>query len=418
MRYLADLHVHSPFSLATSQASTLANLAAWGAVKGLSLIGTGDFTHPGWLKELRKQLRPAEAGFFRLAESPPSPPLPGLTIAAAPPRFLLTSEISCVYQKEGRSRKVHCLVFAPDLAGVERFTQRLAPFGNLASDGRPTLRLDARDLLEILLESIPAGILIPAHIWTPWFSLLGARSGFDRVEQCFGDLSDRIFALETGLSSDPAMNRRLSALDRYTLISNSDCHAPSKLGREANIFETGFDYPSLAAALRRSNPGLAGTIEFFPEEGKYFADGHRRCHFHRDQAISSVAALPCPICDRPLTQGVAGRIANLADRGAPPASEQFPEAHHVVPLGELLAELAGRRENSKTVQAQYIATLNELGPELPLLLDKPLPEIALFSPPLARAIGLVRSGRVIREKGYDGQPGRILVLATTAPPPP
>lgn len=417
MRYLADLHVHSPFSLATSQTATLANLAAWGAVKGLNLIGTGDFTHPGWLRELHKQLRPAEAGFFRLAKPPPSPPLPGLTIAAAPPRFLLTGEISCVYQKAGRTRKVHCLVFSPDLAGVERFTKRLAPFGNLASDGRPTLRLDARALLELLLDAIPAGILIPAHVWTPWFSLFGARSGFDSVEECFGDLSDRIFALETGLSSDPAMNRRLSALDRYTLISNSDCHAPSKLGREANIFETGFDYPSLAAALRRPNPGLAGTIEFFPEEGKYFADGHRRCHFRLNK-MPAAASRDCPVCGRPLTRGVARRIAELADRAAPPATSRFPAAHHLVPLGELLAELAGRGANSKTVQARYIATFNELGPELPMLLDKPLPEIAIFSPPLAHAIGLVRSGQVRRECGYDGQPGRILGLAAAAPPSP
>jgi PHP family Zn ribbon phosphoesterase len=370
MRYLADLHVHSPYSLATSKTSTLANLAAWAAIKGLALVGTGDFTHPGWRRELRSRLRPAEPGLFRLAEPVP-PPWPGLTLAAKPVRFLLTSEVSCVYQKEGRNRKIHCLLLAPDLVAVERIAGRLAPFGNLESNGRPTLRLDARDLLELLLESSPEAILVPAHIWTPWFSLFGARSGFDAVEECFGDLSPQIIALETGLSSDPAMNRRLSALDRYSLISNSDCHAPNKLGREATIFETGFGYPSLAAALRRPNPGLAGTIEFFPEEGKYFADGHRRCRFRLEPPPSAV--LPeCPVCGRPLTPGVNRRGVN-----------------------------------SKTVLAGYVAAINQLGPELPLLLDKPLAEIACFSPELARAIGLVRAGRVERERGYDSRPGRI-----------
>lgn len=409
MRYLADLHVHSPYSLATSKTATLANFSAWATVKGLSLIGSGDFTHPGWRRELREQLRPAEAGFFRLAGPPPPPPLPGLTLPPAPVRFLLTSEISCVYQHQGRTRKVHCLVFAPELDGVERFCRRLAAFGNLESDGRPTLRLAARDLLELVLEHLPGGLLVPAHIWTPWFSLFGAKSGFDRLEECFGDLSEQIYALETGLSSDPAMNRRLSALDRYTLISNSDCHAPGKLGREANIFETAFNYPALTAALRQPNPGLSGTIEFFPEEGKYFADGHRRCQC-RLELPPAAAPRDCPVCGRPVTQGVARRITALADRDVPSLPARAPRAHHLVPLVELLAELAGRGANSKTVQISYIATINDLGPELPLLLDKPLSAVARFSPPLAQALALVRNGRVRRECGYDGQPGRIRVL--------
>jgi uncharacterized protein (TIGR00375 family) len=409
MRYLADLHTHSHFSLATSKIATLAHFAAWASAKGLSLVGTGDFTHPGWRRELRHLLLPAETGFFQLAGPPPVAALPGLQLPSAPVRFLLTGEVSCIFPHQGRTRKVHCLLFAPELDAVERFCHRLGAFGNLESDGRPTLRLAARDLLELVLEYLPGGLLVPAHIWTPWFSLFGSRSGFDTIEECFDDLSDQIVALETGLSSDPPMNRRLSSLDRYTLISNSDCHAPAKLGREANIFETGFDYPALTAALRRPNPGLAGTIEFFPEEGKYFAAGHRRCRFRLDRPPAS-ADVPCPVCGRPLTQGVAGRVEELADRATPLFPAGSPRTHHLVPLPELLAELAGRGVNSKTVESRYIATINALGPELPLLLDKPLPEIARFSAPLAQVIALVRAGRVRRECGYDGQPGRILTL--------
>ncbi|NTV12980.1 MAG: DNA helicase UvrD [Desulfobulbaceae bacterium] len=336
-----------------------------------------------------------------------------MILPAAPVRFLLSSEISCFYRCKGTSRKVHCLVFAPELAAVERFCRHLSAFGNLESDGRPTLRLSARDLLELVLEYLPGGLLVPAHIWTPWYSLLGARSGFDSVAACFGDLSEQICALETGLSSDPAMNRQISALDRYSLISNSDCHTPSKLGREATIFATGFDYPALLAALRQPNPGLSGTIEFFPEEGKYFADGHRRCRFRLEPPLADVAQ-PCPVCDRPLTPGVARRIAALADRTAPAFPNRAPAIHHLVPLPELLAEMAGKGPNSKGVRDRYIAAINALGPELPLLLERPLTEIAEFSPPLAQAIAQMREGQVARECGYDGQPGRIRLLPAEA----
>lgn len=408
MRYLADLHVHSPFALATSRDATLPGLAAWAAIKGLSLIGTGDFTHPGRLQEIRQQLVPAEAGFYRLRQPPGPPPLPGLLQRRAPVRFLLSAEISCVYRKHGRVRKVHCLLLTPELAAVEGFNRRLAAFGRLDADGRPTLRLDARDLLELVLESLPGGILVPAHIWTPWYSLFGANSGFNSVEECFGDLSGQIFALETGLSSDPAMIRRWSALDRYTLISNSDCHSPSKLGREANILDTGFDYPSLAAALRHPQQGFSGTLELFPEEGKYFADGHRRCRTHRDSPDPQAAGPPCPVCGHPLTMGVNRRVHELADRSEPLPAEDGPTAHHLVPLLELLAEISGKGPNSKAVRAQYVAALNQLGPELPLLLEQPLREISGFSPALATAVELVRNGEVQRECGFDGQPGRIL----------
>ena len=255
MRYIADLHIHSPFSRATSKASHLQGLAAWAAVKGIQVVGTGDFTHPGWLRQITENLVEAEPGFFRLKPEfcvvPDNVLPPGLQADVSTIRFVLTAEISSIYKRGGQVRKVHNILFAPDLASVRRINAVLAGIGNIEADGRPILGLDSRDLLEIVLEKAPQGFLVPAHIWTPWFSLFGSKSGFDAIEECFGDLADQVFALETGLSSDPDMNRLVSALDRFTLISNSDCHSPGKLGREANILTTGFDFPSLGEALRR-----------------------------------------------------------------------------------------------------------------------------------------------------------------------
>jgi len=279
MNYAADLHIHSPFSRATSPQSNLSGLVSWARIKGINVLGTGDFSHPGWFAALKSELVPAEPGFFSLRDQIPAP----LSCAAAPVsttpvRFLLSAEVSCIYKRHGKVRKVHNLLYVPDFISAERINLRLSKIGNIHSDGRPILGLDSRDLLEIVLEEAPEGFLVPAHIWTPWFSLFGSRSGFDSIEECFGDLSDHIFALETGLSSDPEMNRLISALDRFALISNSDCHSPSKIGREANLFSAGFDYFSLREALRSNNRAtFRGTVEFFPEHGKYHADGHRAC---------------------------------------------------------------------------------------------------------------------------------------------
>ena len=252
MRYIADLHIHSPFSRATSKAGNLQGLAAWARVKGIHLLGTGDFTHPGWFSQLKEQLVPAEPGFFKLKDEAIPSPLPQVTPIALPSRFLLTAEISSIYKRHGAVRKVHNLLYVPDFASAERINSVLAGIGNIESDGRPILGLDSRDLLEILLEKAPEGFLVPAHIWTPWFSLFGSRSGFNTIEECYGDLSPHVFALETGLSSDPDMNRLIPALDRFALISNSDCHSPSKLGREANIFNTGFSFFDLRAGPEKS----------------------------------------------------------------------------------------------------------------------------------------------------------------------
>lgn len=411
MDYIADLHIHSPYSRATSKESTLAGLFAWARVKGIQIVGTGDFTHPGWFARLKEELEPAEPGLFRLRNEDVPLALPGVLPAPGPVRFLLSAEISCIYKRHGRVRKVHSLIYVPDFASAEWINARLAAIGNITSDGRPILGLDVRDLLEIALEQAPEGFLVPAHIWTPWFSIFGSRSGFDSIEECFGDLSDHVFALETGLSSDPEMNRMISSLDRFSLISNSDCHSPSKLGREANLFSTGFDYFSLRDAIR-GNRGdtFRGTVEFFPEEGKYHADGHRACKVCLDPIETRRLDLLCPACGRPLTVGVLHRVLELADRETPLYPEGAPAFYSLTPLPELLSELLQVGSSSKEVLYQYGRAVARFGSEFGLLLTTPVEKIATFSPLLAESVDRVRQGRVIRIPGYDGEFGTIRVF--------
>ena len=275
--FYADLHIHSKFSRATSRDADLEHMAIWARKKGVSVLGTGDFTHPAWFAEIQEKLVPAEPGLFRLRDDLAQEVDRQLTGACQGPiRFMLEVEISTIYKKGESTRKVHHLIYAPDLQTAQRLIQQLSRIGNLQSDGRPILGLDSRDLLEIALQSGEGCYLIPAHIWTPWFAVLGSKSGFDSVEDCYGDLAPEIFALETGLSSDPPMNWRLSSLDRYQLVSNSDAHSPPKIGREACAFDTELDYFAMRRALE-SGEGYGGTVEFFPEEGKYHMDGHRKC---------------------------------------------------------------------------------------------------------------------------------------------
>jgi uncharacterized protein (TIGR00375 family) len=413
MEYIADLHIHSSFSMATSRESTLAGLFAWAQIKGIQLVGTGDFTHPGWLRLLQKELEPVEPGLFRLKEEKQVPsPLPGVIPSAGPVRFLLSAEISCIYKRYGATRKVHNLLYVPDFSAAERISARLAAIGNIVADGRPILGLDSRDLLEILLDEAPEGFLVPAHIWTPWFSLFGSRSGFDSIEECFGDLTSHVFALETGLSSDPQMNRMISALDRFALISNSDCHSPAKLGREASLFATGFDYFSLRDAIRNNcRDSFRGTIEFFPEEGKYFADGHRSCKICLDPQEKLSQELRCPVCAKPLTIGVKHRLMELADREEPVYPAGSPEFFSLVPLPELLSEILGVGTSSKEVMRHYGETINRFGNEFNLLLHAPVKDISRQSQLLGEAVGRVRDGRVIRRPGYDGEFGVIRVFA-------
>lgn len=412
MNYIADLHIHSPFSRATSPESNLAGLAGWARVKGIQVIGTGDFTHPGWFRQLKELLEPAEPGLFRLRdESSIVSPLTGVTQAAAPVRFLLSAEISSIYKRHGVVRKVHNLLYVPDFASAERLNARLAGIGNIESDGRPILGLDSRDLLEILLELAPEGFLVPAHIWTPWFSLFGSKSGFDRIEDCFGDLTPHVFALETGLSSDPDMNRLISALDRFSLISNSDCHSPSKLGREANLFATGFDYFALRDALKRNRRDtFRGTVEFFPEEGKYHADGHRSCNVCLEPAETRRLGSRCPVCGKPLTVGVSHRVMELADREQPLYRYDSPQVFSLIPLPEVLGEIVGAGPASKGVMERYRRCIARFGSEFNLLLETELDEVRAESEVLGEALARMRTGRVIRRPGFDGEYGVIRVF--------
>jgi len=412
MDYIADLHIHSPYSRATSPASTLADLAGWARLKGIQVIGTGDFTHPGWFRRLKDELEPAEPGLFRLKdEGTIVSPLAGVTPSPSTVRFLLSAEISSIYKRHGVVRKVHNLLYVPDFASAERLNAKLAGIGNIESDGRPILGLDSRDLLEILMERAPEGFLVPAHIWTPWFSLFGSKSGFDSIEECFGDLTPHVFALETGLSSDPAMNRLISALDRFSLISNSDCHSPSKLGREANLFSTGMDFFALRDAIRDNRRDtFRGTVEFFPEEGKYHADGHRACHVCLDPQETRRLGLRCPVCGKLLTVGVYHRVMELADRTEPLYRENAPQVFSLIPLPEVLGEILGTGPASKGVMEQYGRTIACFGSEFNLLLQVPLEEIGQASPLLAEAVGRMRSGRVIRRSGFDGEYGVIRVF--------
>ena len=397
--YIADLHIHSKYSRATSKELEPEQLDLWARKKGIGLVGTGDFTHPAWRAELREKLSPAEEGFYTLKE------------AHDGPRFVITGEISTIYKKDGKVRKVHSLILLPGLEAAETLSRRLEAIGNLHSDGRPILGLDCRDLLEITLESCPDAVFIPAHIWTPHFSLFGAFSGFDTIEECFGDLTGHIRALETGLSSDPPMNHRCSALDGYTLVSNSDAHSPSKLGREANLLATGLSYPELSRAIQ-TGEGFHGTIEFFPEEGKYHFDGHRNCSVCLSPVEAEAAGGVCPVCGKRLTTGVLHRVEQLSDRPEGYVPEGAKPFESLVPLPEVIAASEGGSAAGKKVGAKYEAMLEGLGPEFTILREVPLEDIQHAAGPLvAEGIRRLRSGQVARKPGYDGAYGVIQLLS-------
>lgn len=409
MRFHADLHVHSKYSRATSRDLDLEHIAAWAARKGIGVVGTGDFCHPAWRAEIGSKLVPAEPGLFRLRpdiEQAVAETLP--PACRTPVRFMLEVEISTIYKKGEKTRKIHHLIYAPDLASVDRMSARLAKIGNIASDGRPILGLDSRNLLEIALESGEGCYLVPAHIWTPWFAVLGSMGGFDTITDCYGDLSDHIFAVETGLSSDPAMNWRLSMLDRYRLTSNSDAHSPGKLGREATTFDCAMDYFAIRQALETGD-GYAGTLEFFPEEGKYHLDGHRKCEVRLTPKETLALGGRCPVCGGPVTVGVEHRVELLADRDENPTPPATAGAvSNLVALPEILSELMGTGPSSKAVAAGYDRTVAKLGAELDILQHVPVEDIARAgSPLLGEAIARLRAGTVFREAGYDGEYGAI-----------
>jgi PHP family Zn ribbon phosphoesterase len=485
MRIIADLHIHSYFSRATSPKLKPPYLDLWARIKGLDLLGTGDCTHPLWLKELRETLDDAEPGFYTLkdsaraafaasgvpdaalANSLPEPAKTRREISLWKcPRFVLTGEICTIYKRGDRTRKVHHLVILPDFKAAAAFQDALGKIANIRSDGRPILGIDSRDLLALLLDTDDRAMLIPAHIWTPWFSVLGAKSGFDSIEECYGELAAYIPAIETGLSSDPPMNWAVGFLDRFSIISNSDAHSPEKLGREATVFEMNGDYASLSAALRPGSPETAGsvagspepdpaqalaptpapmqaptptiveTIEFFPQEGKYHYDGHRNCGVGISPRDAAALDGICPVCHKPLTPGVLGRVLKLADKAA---SENVlcpkePERNgggsgrnrrpyrSLIPLKEILGELLQTGVNSKKVTAVYTALIEQGGPELGILMDLSLTDIKRFSLPglaitnanadaetLSLAINRMRCGTAAIVPGYDGKYGYIRV---------
>ena len=388
--YIADLHIHSKYSRATSGECVPEHLDLWARRKGIGLLGTGDFTHPAWRQELRDKLVPAEEGLYTLRE--------GLHVEGAAgterPRFVVTGEISSIYKKDGRVRKVHNLILLPGLEAAEALSKKLEAIGNIHSDGRPILGLDSRDLLEITMETCPEAVFIPAHIWTPHFSLFGAFSGFDTIEACFGDMTPHIHAVETGLSSDPPMNWRLSALDRYALVSNSDAHSPSKLGREANLLEIEPSYPALAAALRgRGAPGFRGTVEFFPEEGKYHLDGHRNCGVCLTPAETEERDGLCPVCGRKLTIGVEHRVEALADRPAGFRPESARPFERLAPLPEVIATSTGISAGSKKTSELYENMLHALGTEFSILREIPVEDIRQTAGPcVAEGLRRLRLG--------------------------
>lgn len=412
--FIADFHVHSKYSRATSKDCVPEMLEFWARCKGIGVAGTGDFTHPAWREELEEKLAPSGDGLYFLKKDFRKEN----NIAGADfcPKFIISGEISAIYKKGGKVRKIHSLILLPGLEYAASISRRLEAIGNLHSDGRPVLGLDAADLLEIVLDSCPDAIFIPAHIWTPHFSLYGANSGFDDIKECFGDLTRHICALETGLSSNPPMNWRISALDEFALVSNSDAHSPTNLGREANIFYTEPSYEGILNALKnRGSKDFYGTIEFFPEEGKYHYDGHRTCGICWKPSDTKAAGGVCPVCGGRVTVGVLHRVEDLADREegyVPPAARHFES---LVPLREAVACSIGCSASGKKAEDICGNLVRSLGPELYILREAAAGDIeAVAGPHVADGIRRLRRGEVDIKPGFDGEYGKIGIMGMNA----
>ena len=410
--FRADLHIHSRFSRATSSRLTIPHLAAWAGAKGIDVLATGDFTHPAWRQELRDALEEDEnTGLLRLktplGQQDVAREIPQLAgMEARDPLFMLEAEISSIYKKNGAVRKIHSLVYVPDFASADRLCEKLEAIGNLKSDGRPILGLDVKDLLAMVLD-IPRAYMIPAHIWTPWFALFGSKSGFDSLDECFEDLTPHIFAAETGLSSDPDMNRCWSHLDNLLMVSSSDAHSGENLAREATLFDGAVSYDGIFDALHKK-PGdtrYAGTLEFFPEEGKYHLDGHRACGVVLEPAECMKLGDICPVCGKPLTVGVLHRVLALADRTAPPCPGK--DFQSLIPLPEILGEILHCGAKTRKVQDKYAELLGRFGPEMTILQDVPENDLRHAWPELGEAVSRMRAGKVIRHAGYDGEYGTL-----------
>ncbi len=401
MKFVADLHLHSKYSRATSPSMDLENLDKWAKIKGIKVLGTGDFTHPQWLENIKEKLEPAEPGLLKLKKGD------GET------RFLLSAEISCIYSKGGKVRKIHIIIFAPSFDAVEKINVQLSWIGNLKSDGRPILGLDAKELAKIVLNASQDCLIVPAHIYTPWFSIFGSKSGFDSIEECFEDYSKYIFAGETGLSSDPPMSWRNSALDKITLISNSDAHSPQKVGREANVFDTEISYPAIIEAIKARDPKrFLYTIEFFPEEGKYHFDGHRNCNIKLKPEETKKYNGICPVCGKSLTVGVLNRVEALSDREEGFRLEGAVPFKSLVPLVEIIADAISQTPATKEVEREYKNLIEKFDSEFNILLEvSPKDFKGVTSPEIAEGIIRVRQGKVFKEPGYDGVYGKIRLFS-------
>ncbi|MDL1970218.1 MAG: endonuclease Q family protein [Candidatus Desulfofervidaceae bacterium] len=398
--FIADFHIHSRYSRATSKDMEVRALYKWARWKGIKVLGTGDFTHPHYLNELKQHLEPLDNGLFKLKEGEDDV------------YFMLTAEVSNIFSARGKGRRIHTLIFAPSFEVVEKINAKLERRGDLLADGRPTFGFHIKELVKIVLDASPDCLLVPAHVWTPWYGLLGANGGFDSIEEAFEEEAQHIHAIETGLSSDAAMNWRLSALDKITLISNSDAHSPHKIGREANVFCCACDYYEIIDTIKKKDhTRLLCTIEFYPEEGKYHYDGHRKCNIVFSPQETKKHNYHCPVCHQSLTVGVMHRVESLADRpaGYRPAGA-IPEIH-LIPLEEIIAEVTGKQVGTKTVQQEYERLVNHAS-EFDILLKLPLDELASFVPPrLLEGIVRVREGNVHIRPGFDGVYGEIKIFS-------
>lgn len=418
MKYVADLHIHSKFSRATARDMILDTLAYWAKIKGIDLLATADFTHPEWLFLIKDKLEALGNGFFRLKEILPQPNdfLQNISVSPEDVAFILSTEISFIYSKKGKVRKIHLLILAPDFESVETINSHLSGIGNLRSDGRPILGMDAKDFVKMVAKYAPRCVVIPAHIWTPWFSLFGANSGFDVIEDCFEETTPFIFAVETGLSSDPSMNWLLSALDKYALISNSDAHSPSKIMREANVFDTDFSFEGLVDALKSKDPEkFLHTVEFFPEEGKYHYDGHRKCEICFSPQETVQHHNLCPKCGKKLTVGVMHRVTELADREPGRATTSKIPFKNLIPFNEVIAQAVEKSAEAKGVWELYFRFIQEFGNEYKILTEVSIEELKRMAPEkVALAVERMRKGKVHISPGHDGVFGKVQIFDNDA----
>lgn len=423
MQQILDLHIHSKYSRACSRDLTLPNIEAACRIKGVDIIATGDFTYPAWFADIKNELDPSassgqESGLYRLK-----------TAKDNKVKFILSTEFALIYKDGGRVRRIHLVVHAPNISAVEELNAHLGKRFNIRSDGRPILGISAPDLIKICLSIHPRFLIYPAHIWTPWFSVFGSKSGFNSMEECFHEYVENIHAYETGLSSDPEMNWRVSPLDKLTLISNSDAHSPQNIGREANVFELeNITYDEIYEAIKNSsiraatngahandNRGskLKYTIEFYPEEGMYHYDGHRDCGVSFSPPETKKQKGICPVCRRPLIIGVMNRVEELADRPAGFTPVAAPGFRKLVGLDKIIAEVLGvKSRGSKKVMTEYNKIIGHFGNELNVLLAINPDEIKKVLPAaIAEGIKRVREGRINIKPGFDGQYGEIKIFS-------